>query len=160
MTTDKKVALKQQLAEAKSALESLLNSLDESQWGVEVFSEGVTWTVKDIVAHLVETETGMSIQVHKTRKGQETVPEGFDLDRWNNDLQKRMGNQSIADLMAGLEQTRTKTLAVLDSIEPHEWALEGRHPSQGIITIEQYYRIIAGHQQVHAEDIRACLGMS
>ena len=101
----------------------------------------------------------MSIQLHKIRKGEPTIPEGFDLERWNAGVKKRIGNLSPAELVAGLESTRAKTLEGLASLNEEEWALTGRHPSRGVITIEQYYETIAGHDQAHAQDITQALGL-
>jgi hypothetical protein len=155
--TDKKTELKQKLTQTRTELESLLASLIPEQWHVPVISEGDTWTVRDIVAHLVENERGMSIHVHKIRQGKETVPESFDLTRWNAGLKGRMGNPTPAELLEALAQTRAKTLSVLESIGPEEWSLTGRHPSRGPITIEQYYETMADHDAGHTNDIKKAL---
>jgi hypothetical protein len=155
--TDKKTELKQKLTQTRTDLESLLASLTNAQWFTPIISEGDTWTVRDIVAHLVENERGMSIHVHKIRQGKETVPEDFDLTQWNAGLKGRMGNPTPAELLEALAQTRAKTMSVLESIGPEEWNLTGRHPSRGPITIEQYYETMADHDAGHAADIRKTL---
>jgi DinB superfamily len=156
MTTQKEL-YKAKLTAARQELFDLLQTLPPAQWEQAVFSENSTWTVNAIVSHLLEAERGMSIQVHKTRKGEPTIPEGFDLERWNAGTQKRMGQLSPAELLTALVTTRAKTLEVLDSLRDEEWALQGRHPSRGLITIEQYYETIAAHDQMHMQDIRAAL---
>jgi len=157
MSTDRKTQWQQNLAASRAALLALLNSLQPEQWHQPVFSEGDTWTVTTVISHLLDSERGMSIQIHKTRKGEETVPPGFDINRWNAGVQKRMGNLSPAELMAGLETTRTKTLDVMNSLKDEDWARTGRHPTRGLITIEQYYETIHGHELSHAEDIKRAL---
>jgi hypothetical protein len=156
----KKNMLKQKLSQARTELENLLSSLTPDQWHTPIISEGDTWTVLDIVAHLVENERGMSIHVHKIRQGKETVPEGFDLTQWNAGLKGRMGSPTPADLRQNLAQTRAKTLEVLDSIQDAEWELIGRHPARGTITIEQYYETMAGHDRQHTNDIKKALGLT
>lgn len=148
---------KDKLAQSRADLLTLLSSLTPEQWGTVVFSEGDRWTIHTVVSHLVDSERGMSIQVHKIRKGEETVPEGFDLQRWNAGVKKRIGDASATDLLAALSNTRAKTLEVMDSLQEHEWSLQGRHPSRGMITVEQYYETIHGHEIIHARDIRAAL---
>ena len=148
------------LNQARTDLKVLLSALNEAQWQTTVISEGQGWTVADIVAHLLENERGMSIQVHKIRQGRETVPEGFDLTQWNAGLRDRNDPAAPSELLADLDQVRTKTLEVLRSIQESEWNLQGRHPSRGMITIEQYYQTIAGHDQHHADDIRKGLGLT
>jgi hypothetical protein len=153
----KKAGLKQKLEQTKTELVNFLQSLNEKQWETTVYSEGTTWTVRDIITHLVDAEPGLSIQIRKIRQGKETIPEGFDLDKWNNAVGKRMGNLSPVELLQKLDDVRAKTLEGLDSIEEHEWELKGRHPVEGIVTIERYYHIIANHQQTHLNDIKSVL---
>jgi hypothetical protein len=160
MSADKKNSLKQNLTQARTNLESLLTSLTPEQWRTPVISEGDTWTPLDIAAHLVENERGMSIHVHKIRKGQETVPPDFDLTQWNAGLKGRMGKPTPAELLAAMAQNRLKTLEVLDSIRDDEWSLSGRHPFRGSITIEQYYETMARHDTGHTEDIKKALGLN
>jgi hypothetical protein len=110
-----------------------------------------------VVSHLLDSEKGMSIQIHKSRKGEETIPEGFDIDRWNASVQKRVGDLSPAELLVALETTRAKTIDVMNSLKDEDWSRTGRHPSRGVITIEQYYETIYGHELIHAEDMKRAL---
>lgn len=158
MSVDRKTHWQEKLAESRAALFALLNSLQPGQWHAPVFSEGDTWNVATVVSHLLDSERGMSVQVHKSRKGEETLPPGFDLDRWNAGVPKRIGNLSPAELIAALETTRAKTLDVMNSLQDEDWARTGRHPSRGVITIDQYYETIHAHELIHADDIRKAVG--
>ena len=159
MSVDRKTVWQRKLAESRAALLTLLTSLQPEQWTQPVFTEGDTWTVTTVVSHLLDSERGMSIQIHKTRKGEETIPEGFDINRWNAGVQKRVGNLSSAELIAGLEATRAKTLDVMNSLQDDDWARTGRHPTRGLITIEQYYETIYGHELSHADDMKRALAV-
>ena len=159
MSIDKKTQYKQKLARARMRLQNLLTSLSEEQWQTPVIGEDQTWTVLDVVAHLVENEGAMSIHVHKIRQGKETVPEGFDLDKWNAGLKERMENPTSQELLQSLDQTRTRTLAELESLKDEEWSLQGRHPLRGMITVEQYYKTMAMHETWHTNDIEKALGV-
>lgn len=158
MSSEKKNQWQAKLVESRTALLALLNGLDAEAWSTPVFSEGDTWTIKTVVSHLLDSERGMSIQVHKIRKGEETVPENFDLERWNAGVQKRVGDIAPAELIANLEATRAKTLEVMNSLSDDEWSLSGRHPARGIITIEQYYETIHGHEVIHTGDMAEAVG--
>lgn len=153
-STDTKTRLKQKLVEARAELQNLLASLIPEQWHTPVISEDNTWTVLDIVAHLVENERGMSIHVHKIRKGQEPLPSNFNLQEWNAGLKGRMGQPSPAELLEAMAQTRARTLEGLESIRDEEWNLTGHHPARGVISIAQYYETMAGHDVGHTGDIR------
>ncbi len=160
MTDDKRTKYEQRITQARESLKNLLTSLDEAQWQTPVISEGQTWSVADVVAHLVENEVGMSIHIYKIRQGRETVPENFDLEEWNAGLKKRMGETSPQALLQKMEEARAKTLEQLHQIEADQWSLQGRHPDQGLITIEKYYETIAGHDEHHLADIKAGLDMN
>ena len=160
MSVDRKTEWQQKLAASRAALLALLTSLQPEQWTQPVFTEGDTWTVTTVVSHLLDSERGMSIQIHKTRKGEETIPEGFDINRWNASVQKRVGNLSSAELIAGLEATRAKTLDVMNSLQDEDWGRTGRHPTRGLITIEQYYETIYGHELSHAADMKRALALA
>jgi hypothetical protein len=159
MTADKQSYWKQKLAQARAELETFLQSLTPAELQTPVISEDqTTWTVLDVVAHLLENERGMSIHIHKIRKGQETVPAEFDLNRWNAGLKERISNPNLPELLENLAQVRARTLKELESLSPEEWSLQGRHPARGTITIEQYYETIAYHDRHHLNDIKQALG--
>ena len=157
MSADRKSHLTQKLNESRAALFELLNNLPPDQWQTPVFSEGGAWTVATVLAHLVESERGMSIHVHKIRKGEATIAQDFDLDRWNAGLTWRTGDVEPEELMARAAATRAKTLEVMNSLKDDEWKLTGRHPSRGQISVLQYYQTIHAHEVGHLQDIRAAL---
>jgi len=159
MSTERRDHWKEKLSESREALFALLNGLSPEQWQTAVFAEGDTWTVATVLAHLVESERGMSIHVHKIRKGEATLPDDFDLERWNAGLTRRTGDIAPEELMASADAARAKTLEVMDSLEEGEWALTGRHASRGEITVDQYYETIHAHEVGHLGDIRAALGV-
>lgn len=149
---------KRKLAQSRAELMAALEGLSPAEWETPVYSEGDTWTVATVVGHLVDSERGMSIHVHKIRKGQPTIPEDFDVERWNAGVKERIGARTPEELLALLERVRAKTLEVMASLQEPEWSLTGRHPSRGVITVEQYYETIHGHERMHAADIRKALG--
>lgn len=154
---DKKATLRNKLSQSRTQLETLLNSLTPEQWQTIVIEEGNDWTVLNIATHLIENERGMSIHIHKTRQGKETVPEGFNVHEWNAGVKARVGSPVPAELLEMMAQTRARTLEGLESIKDEEWSLTGRHPTQGLITIEQYFETIANHDLEHLRQIKMAL---
>ncbi|GEM_PF-243409 len=154
---DRRAYWRQKLAESRATLLAALEGLRPEDWDTPVYDQGDLWTVRTVVGHLADSERGMSIHVHKIRKGQPTLPEHFDLEHWNAGVQERIGHRSPEELLEMLESVRARTLQVMDSLQEEEWTLTGRHPSRGLITVEQYYETIHGHEMAHAEDIRRAL---
>lgn len=157
-TTTRNQQWQQKLSKSRQALLALLDGLTPEQWETPVFSEGDTWTVKTVVSHLLDSERGMSIHIHKIRKGEETLPPGFDITRWNAGVKERVGDVSPDELFTGLAAIRARLLEGLQTVQDHEWPLTGSHPARGVITIEQYYETIHGHELSHIADMRKALG--
>jgi hypothetical protein len=155
---DKNTHWQQQLAESRAGLLSVLDQLTPEQWGLPVYGEGEDWTIQDVVAHLVDSERGMSIHIYKIRKGRETLPETFDLNQWNAGVRERTGDVTPAQLREGLVGIREKLLEGLATLTGDEWQLTGRHPFRGVITIEQYYETITAHEQMHTDHIKQAAG--
>jgi len=147
------------LGEARAALLETLNGLSPAQWEQVVYSEDDRWTVSTIVGHLIDSERGMSIHVHKICKGEETLPAGFDLQRWNAGVKQRIGNPTPAELLSGLQTARARTLKGLNALQEEDWERSGRHPSRGVISVEEYYETIVAHELTHLGDIKAALGL-
>ena len=78
-----------------------------------------------LVGHLIDGERGLSIQIHKIRKDEETLPAGFDLTQWNAGVKQRIGSPTPAELLAGLEATRARTLQGLHSLAEDDWERSG-----------------------------------
>lgn len=162
MQDDRQTQIVQRLAASRAELLTLLQGLPPEQWRRPVFSEeetsGAPWTVSTVVGHLLESERAMSVHVHKIRTGRETLPPDFDITRWNAGMAERMNDPAPDDLLKALDETRTKTLEVMETLETDDWSRTGRHPARGEITIAQYYETIALHERMHAKDIREALG--
>lgn len=144
----------QQLTQSRQALLEAIDGLSAEQWATPVYGEGQDWTVQDVVSHLVDSESGMSIHIYKIRKGRETIPADFNLNQWNAGVRERTGPASPEELHQRLDATRTRLLESLATITDDEWQLTGRHPLRGIITIEQYFETIADHERLHTDHIR------
>ncbi|GAB4443586.1 MAG: hypothetical protein Kow0031_25870 [Anaerolineae bacterium] len=149
----------QQLTDSRQALLETLNGLDAGQWATPVYGEGQDWTVQDVVSHLVDSEAGMSIHIHKIRKGRETVPADFDLNQWNAGVRQRTGPASPQELLQRLDANRARLLEGLASLTDDEWSLTGRHPLRGVITIEQYFETITEHERLHTGHIRQAVAL-
>jgi uncharacterized damage-inducible protein DinB len=151
---EKKEAVKGDLADARNGLFAVLQELRESAWDIPVYSEGETWTVADILRHLTASERDMTLLIERIRQGSGGVPEDFDLKRWNSRSIVKAESKSPADLQAEMYENRTYLLGMIDSIEPKEWDIQGRHASLRIMTVEEILHLIADHERRHTVDIR------
>lgn len=149
--------LKTHLARSRLILEETIKSLTPQQWETQVQSEGERWTARQIVSHLLDAERGMTGQMQRILVGQPTIPDGFDLDRWNRGAVRKLADLAPEALIIGLAESRAALLEFVDGLTDGDLSRQGRHPALGLISIERYLQQIADHEAGHAADIRAAL---
>jgi hypothetical protein len=157
--TDRKQAIADHMRHCHEATWPVLTALSDDERRQPALGDGeAAWTVGDVVAHLADAEAGLLGQVQRLLAGKQTVPEDFDLDRWNRRAVRRNRDRPHTDL---LEQIRASHLAALETLAATEEAaldLKGRHSSGDILTAEGFFRRMADHRQAHTRDILRALG--
>ncbi len=157
MTDVQTAALLTQLEEARRALLTLCDSLDDDAWQAPVFSDGDRWTVLDLVRHLTSAERSMTRLMEMIRHGGEGASPEFDLARWNASQVRKQQEKSPDALRADLSANREALLAFIAGLQPDEWERRGRHGSGRVMSLYEITRLIATHEQGHLADIRAAL---
>ena len=123
-------------------------------WPLEVYSDGASWTVLEILKHLVDAETSIRRLVEDILKGGDGVPEGFDLDRYNESKVRKIGERSPTDLLEEFSTARAATVSLVTKMSPADFQQEGRHPFLGIASVEDILKLMYTHTQIHQRDIR------
>jgi uncharacterized protein (TIGR03083 family) len=158
MSDEKKVEIREKLIQTRSDLLALLAGLDEGGWQTAVQSEDAEWTVADMVRHLMNAEKGMTGLIQQFQQGNDPVPPDFDRDKYNVRSVEKTQELSTAHLLSALETNHRQLLEMVDSLEPDDWAKQGRHANLSIMTIEEVCRIIAYHENLHMADIKQAVG--
>ncbi len=151
--------IKKQLADSRAYLEATLAHIGPDQWKTQVQSEGERWTVRQVLSHLLDAEKGLTGQMKRLQAGKPTIPDDFDLDRWNRGAVRRLSELTPEQLIAGLSESRAALNAFVDGLAADDLQKEGRHTIAGIIPLWRFLQIVAEHEKTHAADIRAALGL-
>lgn len=154
MTNTSKEALKTQLELTRINLFEYARSLKESDWTQPIYTHGEEWTAQDILRHLTWAEGGMIRLIEQIRQGEQGVPEDFDLNRYNASGVKKLKEKTPAELMAMMATNRERLLELVDGLSEEEMALEGRHGSLQVMSIERILQVIANHEEQHLADLR------
>ena len=152
--SDLKETIREKLILSRQNLLAVVENLNEEQWAKAVFADSSEWSVSDLLRHLTDAERGMTALVSQIKQGGEGVPADFDLQRWNKNRVTRLRDKSPAGLLNDMTTNRSQLLTVLDTLEPADWAKQGRHGSLQIMSIEQIFNLIADHEISHSNDIR------
>jgi uncharacterized damage-inducible protein DinB len=111
------------------------------------------WSVREILAHLSETELIWSARL-RLILGQSGVPiVGMDQDVWA----KRYGRVDARRALDTYTALRRSNLELLAGLSRKDWKRWGRHSQFGRLTVEKIFRMVAGHDINHARQIEAQL---
>ncbi len=128
--------------------------LTPEQWNAEVYTEGSTWTVRSILAHLMTAERAFVRLFEDIRKGGPGASEDFSIDRYNARQQEKTREASPEALLADYRSTREQMIAWVSGLKDDELERTGRHPFLGVTTLREMIKMVYIHNQTHYRDIR------
>ncbi|MCA9920436.1 MAG: maleylpyruvate isomerase N-terminal domain-containing protein, partial [Anaerolineales bacterium] len=114
--TDKKVEIAEKLNDTRHDLMIFFDGLDEAGWETAVYDEETTWTITDILRHLVDSERGMTGMMAQWQQGKDPVPADFDLARWNNRAIQKTAEKSPQELLNSFRENRINLLSFIDTL--------------------------------------------
>jgi uncharacterized protein (TIGR03083 family) len=157
MSDNEKKEILEKLVQTRRALLAFLGGLDEAKWETAVQIEDASWTIADVVRHLVNAEQGMTGLIEQFKAGKDPVPPDFDRERYNKSRVRKTQDLTPSDLLNKMETNREHLLTVLETLQPEDWAKKGRHASLRIMTIEEVSHTIADHEAGHLTEMKQVL---
>lgn len=158
MMSERKQAIADHMRAAHEATWPVLTSLSEADRRQPVYGEGEgEWKVADLVAHLADAEKGLLGQVQRLLAGKATVPDDFDLNRWNRSAVRRNRGRSHEELVEEIRTAHLEALRTLEQADEAALDLRGRHSSGEVLTVEGFFRRMADHRHEHTRDIERSL---
>lgn len=155
---DRKQEIKRSITDKHHRSWSILTSLSEADMEVAVYrSEDHEWTVKDLLAHLADSETGLLGQARRIAKDEQTLPDNFDINRWNRSAVRKRAGQSSEEHLSIIGATFEEVLEFLEQVDPGMLDRRGRHSSGAMLSLEEYFHRIVDHRLEHATDIREAI---
>lgn len=156
--SERKDALRAHMHQRHAETWPVLQSLTPEDMRVTVYTDGdQTWTVRDLIGHLADGERGNLGQVQRLIAGEQTVPEDFDLDRWNRSAVRKSGAKEPEELLEIISDHFGQSLAFLESLRDEDLDRVGRHSSLQMLTAEGFLRRMVDHRAEHVADIQAAL---
>jgi len=131
--------------------------LKPEQWSEQIYTEGASWTVSQIMAHFVMAEDDMMRLIARIVETGEGVPEDFDLDSYNEYKASKLEGGSPDDLLAQFIDAREKTIKMVSNFDNSDLEKTGRHPWLGMAKVEDIIKLMYRHNQIHQREIRAAL---
>jgi hypothetical protein len=137
---------------------AVIQALRPEHESVQVYGNGTDpWNVHDVLAHLVDAETGVQAQINKLMAGEDAVPPDFDIHRWNRSVVRRGTDASLDDLRNRLLQAYEQVLGLLDELEEDDFNMRGFASPGRVRSVQELFLGIADHRLEHAMDIQRAI---
>ncbi len=149
--------LAQRLREEGQQTVAFFEAIPPDQWERQVYTDGESWSIRQILAHIAQSEDGIYRMVAHIVSGGEGVPEDFDLDRYNQHKVQQAQDQSPSDLIAMFSERRAVTVRWVSALSEEDLQKTGRHPWLGESQIADMLKLMYRHVQLHQRDIRKLL---
>ncbi|HLY28355.1 MAG TPA: DinB family protein [Aggregatilineales bacterium] len=157
--SDRKTEVLDTIEAGRQKLNAVLGQLQADDWEKPIQDADQQWTVRQIVAHLVDAQKGMAGQITKINAGTEAIPPDFDLNRWNKRTVEKSADKTRQELLAALSEGHSAVKQVIESLSENDFQKQGRHSSLRIMTLEEFGKEIGKHEMEHAQIIADKLGL-
>lgn len=114
------------------------------------------WTVREILAHLVDDEAFI-MRMRLERMVKEERPELVPHDEKHWYAHRNTSRDTLAELLTDFGTQRAASLNVMEMLRESDWAREGVQPEYGTLTAETWLDHWAGHDAIHLEQIERTL---
>lgn len=136
---------------------ALFAGLTDEQWQMEVYTEGETWTIRNVLAHFVTSERGLVKLFERIRTTGEGVADDFSIDRYNAAQQRKTHGLTPQELLEQYRAIRSDSVAWTLSLEESDLEKVGRHPFLGMTTLREMIKMLYLHNQIHYRDMKKVL---
>jgi uncharacterized damage-inducible protein DinB len=155
---ERKHLMREHLARTREELLEVIGQLQSSDWERPVQSVEGGWTVKQALLHIATSENGQIKTGQAIAAGQPTVPDDFDLNRYNRrQIEKNQAKQP-PEILFGMAESRQKLLAFLDTVTAEDLEKRGKHGRGDVLSLEQLFYRIGEHEAEHTAKIKQALG--
>ena len=133
---------------------SIFSGIQDDQWSQQVYTEGATWTIRNILSHFVTSERGLIKLFEQIRQGGAGTADDFSIDRYNAAMQERTKELSPQELLEQYKQVRANSIAWVSGLKENELEIEGRHPFLQMTTIREMIKMLYIHNITHYRDMK------
>ena len=135
----------------------IFSGIANDQWKAEVYTEGTTWTIRNVLAHFVTSERGLVKLFEQIRQGGAGAADDFSIDRYNEAQQQKTKERTPVELLEQYKEIRANTLIWVSGLKEEELELKGRHPFLEVTTLREMVKMLYIHNQIHYRDLKKVL---
>ena len=136
---------------------SIFSGLTDEQWTQEVYTEGTTWTIRNVLSHFVTSERGLIKLFEQIRRGGAGASDDFSIDRYNAAQQEKTKELSASELLEHYKQVRASSIDWVSSLRDDELEIMGRHPFLQMTNLREMIKMLYIHNMTHYRDMKKVL---
>ena len=136
---------------------ALFAGLDDDQWSAKVYTEGETWTIRNVLAHFVTSERGLVKLFEQIRLGGAGASDDFSIDRYNASQQEKTKDLPPQELLEQYKEVRDTSIAWTLSLSELDLEKQGKHPFLGMTSLREMIKMLYLHNQIHYRDMKKVL---
>ena len=155
--SERKHLIHDHLNHTREEVLAVVGQLHPEDWDKVVQSDEGGWTVKQLMLHLSTAEPGQIRTGQAIVAGQPTVPDDFDLDRYNKRQIEKNQTKLPPEILFSLAESRQKLLAFLEQVSAEDLDKRGKHGRGDVISVEQLFYRIGEHEAEHALQMQQAL---
>ena len=145
------------LEDSLYALISFYRSLKPEELNRKVYQEDDSWTVIQVLAHLITIEQSMQWLFNNILSGGPGAPPDFDIERFNRSQPKKLFKFELEELIQQFQSVREATISIVRKMDETDLDREGRHAFHGHGRLERFIRWAYEHQRMHEDEMRQVL---
>lgn len=151
LNDDQRTEAIRRIAGTPAALRDAVADLDAAQLDTPYRPGG--WTVRQVVHHLPDSHVNSYTRFRLALTETEPAIRAYHEARWATLPDARTGPIGWSlDLLAALH---VRWVALLESLEPLDWARRLRHPEMGVLRLDELLALYAWHGPHHVAHITA-----
>jgi len=136
---------------------AFFSELTDDQWVNEVYTEGTTWSIRNVLSHFVTSERGLVKLFERIRATGEGASDDFSIDRYNASQQEKTKDLEPAELLEQYKQVRADSVQWVSGLKDEDLEIKGRHPFLGETIIREMIKMLYLHNQLHYRDVKRSL---
>lgn len=113
------------------------------------------WSVIELLGHMVDVEHVAGVRLRRTLYEADVTLPGFDQDRWVS--ARGCAEVNPGPLLDALTAMRPLTIAAWENASAEQRQDVALHADRGPESAEKTYRMLAGHDQFHLDQMRRTL---
>ena len=132
-------------------------SLHPEELNLKVYQEDESWTIIQMLAHLITIERSMHWLFKNILSGGSGSPEDFDIEKFNRSQPKKLFMLNLDELIERFTSVRQTTIEIVKKMEDDDLDREGLHAYHGHGKLERFIRWAYEHERIHENEIRHAL---